>query len=148
MSTKDYVEIEDRYGAHNYHPLDVVLSRGEGVWVWDVEGTKYMDFLAAYSAVNQGHAHPAILEALHSQAAKLTLTSRAFHNSVLGEYTEFVTDFFGFDRVLPMNTGVEGGETAQIPEPATALLLGSGTIALGWLRRRGAATTRRRSGRA
>jgi len=106
------IGLEERHGAHNYAPLPVVLERGQGVHVWDVDGTRYLDFLSAYSAVNQGHAHPAILEALHSQAAKLTLTSRAFHNSVLGEYTEFVTDFFGFDRVLPMNTGVEGGETA------------------------------------
>lgn len=96
----------------NYKPLSVVLERGEGVHVWDVEGTRYLDFLSAYSAVNQGHAHPKILAALNEQAAKLSLTSRAFHNNVLGAYAKFVTEYFGFDRVLPMNTGVEGGETA------------------------------------
>ena len=106
------IQLEDKHGAHNYHPLPVVLERGEGVHVWDVDGRRYLDFLSAYSAVNQGHAHPKILAALTEQAGKLTLTSRAFHNSVLGEYERFVTDFFGFDRVLPMNTGVEGGETA------------------------------------
>lgn len=106
------IQLEEKHGAHNYHPLPVVLERGEGVHVWDVDGRRYLDFLSAYSAVNQGHAHPKILAALTEQAGKLTLTSRAFHNSVLGEYERFVTDFFGFDRVLPMNTGVEGGETA------------------------------------
>lgn len=104
--------LEDKHGAHNYHPLPVVLERGEGVHVWDVSGRRYLDFLSAYSAVNQGHAHPKIIGALQEQASKLTLTSRAFHNNILGEYARFVTDFFGFDRVLPMNTGVEGGETA------------------------------------
>jgi len=106
------IALEDRHGAHNYSPLPVVLERGEGVHVWDVAGRRYLDFLSAYSAVNQGHAHPKILEALNRQSAKLTLTSRAFHNNVLGEYEQYVTELFGFDRVLPMNTGVEGGETA------------------------------------
>jgi ornithine--oxo-acid transaminase len=104
--------LEDRHGAHNYHPLPVVLEHGKGVHVWDVDGKQYLDFLSAYSAVNQGHGHPKIIGALVEQAKKLTLTSRAFHNNVLGEYARFVTDFFGFDRVMPMNTGVEGGETA------------------------------------
>ena len=106
------IRLEAERGAHNYAPLPVVLARGEGVHVWDVDGKRYLDFLSAYSAVNQGHAHPKIVGALTAQAAKLALTSRAFHNNVLGEYEEFITDFFGFDRVLPMNTGVEGGETA------------------------------------
>ena len=103
---------QEQYGAHNYQPLPVVLNRGKGVHVWDVEGKKYLDFLSAYSAVNQGHGHPKILEALSTQAAKLTLTSRAFYNDVLGEYAEFITKKFGYERVLPMNTGVEGGESA------------------------------------
>ncbi len=103
---------EDRYGAHNYHPLPVVLERGEGVHVWDVDGRRYYDFLSGYSAVNQGHCHPAIVAALTQQAGKLTLTSRAFHNDLLGEYAAYVTDLFGYDKVLPMNTGVEGVETA------------------------------------
>ena len=106
------IELEDQHGAHNYHPMPVVLDRGAGVHVFDVDGNRYLDFLSAYSAVNQGHGHPKILAALRDQAQKLTLTSRAFHNNMLGEYSAFVTDFFGFDRVLPMNTGVEGGETA------------------------------------
>ena len=106
------IALEDAHGAQNYKPLPVVLERGEGVHVWDVDGNRYLDFLSAYSAVNQGHAHPKIIAALHEQAGKLALTSRAFHNNVLGEYAEFITSFFGFDRVLPMNTGVEGGETA------------------------------------
>ena len=106
------MELEDNYGAHNYHPIPVVLERGEGVYVWDVEGKKYFDFLAAYSAVNQGHCHPRIIKALTTQAQKLTLTSRAFYNSVLGEYEKYITSYFGYDKVLPMNTGVEGGETA------------------------------------
>jgi len=113
MNTQDYLDLELKYGAHNYHPLPVVLSRGEGVYVWDVEGKKYYDFLSAYSAVNQGHCHPKIIKALNSQASKLTLTSRAFHNDVLGPYEKFMTNFFGYDKVLPMNTGVEGGETAN-----------------------------------
>ncbi|MEN9613418.1 MAG: hypothetical protein RLZZ628_4232 [Bacteroidota bacterium] len=107
-----WMDLEDRYGAHNYHPIPVVLSRGEGVFVWDVEGKKYYDFLSAYSACNQGHSHPRILNALMEQAKKLTLTSRAFHNDQLGPYEAFITQFFGYDKVLPMNTGVEGGETA------------------------------------
>ncbi len=106
------IELEDKYGAHNYHPLPVVLEKGKGVHVWDVDGKRYFDFLSAYSAVNQGHCHPKIINALVEQAQHLTLTSRAFYNNVLGEYEKFVTEFFGFDRVLPMNTGVEGGETA------------------------------------
>jgi len=112
MTTQDYIAREDKYGAHNYHPLPVVLDRGEGVHVWDVEGKHYYDFLSAYSAVNQGHCHPRIIKALTDQASKITLTSRAFYNSVLGEYEEYVTKYFGFDKVLPMNTGAEGDETA------------------------------------
>lgn len=107
------IEKEDRYGAHNYHPLPVVLERGEGVYVWDVEGKRYFDFLSAYSALNQGHGHPRIVKALVEQAQKLALTSRAFHNNLLGEYEEFITRFFGFDKVLPMNSGAEGVETAM-----------------------------------
>ncbi|MFN0189100.1 MAG: ornithine--oxo-acid transaminase [Bacteroidia bacterium] len=112
LTSEQAIELENKYGAHNYHPLPVVISRGEGVFLWDVEGRKYYDFLAAYSAVNQGHCHPRIIQALIDQATKLTLTSRAFHNDVLGEYEEFMTQLFGFDKLLPMNTGVEGGETA------------------------------------
>ncbi len=104
--------LEKKFGAHNYEPVPVVLEKGEGVFVWDVEGKRYYDFLAAYSAVNQGHCHPRIVKALTEQARKITLTSRAFYNSVLGEYEQFITSFFGYDKVLPMNTGVEGGETA------------------------------------
>ncbi len=107
-----YLALEQQYGAHNYHPLPVVLERGEGVYLYDVDGKKYFDFLSGYSAVNQGHCHPAIIEALQKQASKLTLTSRAFHNNLLGEYEKYITDYFGNDKVLPMNTGVEGGETA------------------------------------
>lgn len=106
------MELEDRYGAHNYHPLPVVLSKGEGVFVWDVDGKRYFDFLSAYSAVNQGHCHPKIIKALTDQASKLTLTSRAFYNDVLGEYEKYVTEYFGYDKVLPMNTGAEAVETA------------------------------------
>ncbi len=112
LSSHDLIELEDKYGAHNYHPIPVVLAKGKGVFLWDVEGKKYYDFLSAYSAVNQGHCHPRILNALVEQAQKLTLTSRAFHNDVLGRFEEYITDLFGYDRVLPMNTGVEGGETA------------------------------------
>ncbi len=112
MKSQDYMALEDKYGAHNYHPLGVVIARGEGVWVWDVEETKYMDFLSAYSAVNQGHCHREIVDVMVEQAKVLTLTSRAFYNNVLGEYEKFITEFFGYDKVLPMNTGVEGGETA------------------------------------
>ena len=112
-SPEEYIALEDKYGAHNYHPLPVVLAKGEGVFVWDVEGKKYYDFLSSYSAVNQGHCHPKIVAALKLQADTLTLTSRAFHNDVLGQYEKFVTKLFGYDKVLPMNTGVEGGETAN-----------------------------------
>lgn len=108
----DLMQLEDRYGAHNYHPIPVVLSRGSGVFVWDVEGKRYFDFLSAYSAVNQGHCHPRIIEALVKQASQLTLTSRAFYNDLLGKYEQFVTRYFGYDKVLPMNTGVEAVETA------------------------------------
>ena len=113
ISSAEAIELEERYGAHNYHPLPVVLSKGEGVYLWDCEGKKYFDFLSAYSAVNQGHCHPKIIQSLTDQASILTLTSRAFHNNILGEYEKFVTDLFGYDKVLPMNTGVEGGETAN-----------------------------------
>jgi ornithine--oxo-acid transaminase len=106
------MELEEHYGAHNYHPIPVVLDRGEGVYVWDVEGKKYFDFLSAYSAVNQGHCHPAIVSATTKQLQKLTLSSRAFYNDSLGEYEKFITKFFGYDKVLPMNTGAEGVETA------------------------------------
>lgn len=112
ISSHEAIALEEKYGAQNYHPLPVVLSRGEGVYVWDVEGKKYFDFLSAYSAVNQGHCHPKIINALKSQAEKLTLTSRAFYNDMLGQYEKYVTEFFGFDKVLPMNTGAEAVETA------------------------------------
>ena len=112
MNSQDFINREDKYGAHNYHPLPVVLERGEGPFVWDVEGKKYFDFLSAYSAVNQGHGHPEIIKALTEQASKLTLTSRAFYNNVLGEYEEYVTKYFGYEKVLPMNTGAEAVETA------------------------------------
>ncbi|MFL2567467.1 MAG: ornithine--oxo-acid transaminase [Flavobacteriales bacterium] len=108
-----YIEKESKYGAHNYHPLPVVLSKGEGLFVWDVNDKKYYDFLSAYSAVNQGHCHPKIIKALNDQANTLTLTSRAFHNNILGSYEQYITNLFGYDKVLPMNTGVEGGETAN-----------------------------------
>jgi len=111
-TSQDYINQEDKYGAHNYHPLPVVLEKGEGAYVWDVEGKKYFDFLSAYSAVNQGHCHPKIVKAMTDQAQKLTLTSRAFYNNVLGEYEEYVTKYFGYDKVLPMNTGAEADETA------------------------------------
>ena len=110
--TKHFIDLESSYGAHNYHPLPVVLKKGKGIYLWDVEGNKYFDFLSAYSAVNQGHCHPKIISALVEQSSILTLTSRAFHNNILGEYEKFLTEYFGYDRVLPMNTGVEGGETA------------------------------------
>jgi ornithine--oxo-acid transaminase len=112
ITSQEAIELENKYGAHNYHPLPVVLNKGEGVHVWDVEGKKYYDFLSAYSAVNQGHCHPKIIDAMIAQAKVLTLTSRAFHNDVLGEYEKYVTNLFGYDKILPMNTGVEGGETA------------------------------------
>ena len=111
-STQHYIDLEEKYGAHNYHPLPVVLNRGEGVFVWDVDGKRYYDFLSGYSAVNQGHCHPKIIAALTGQASQLTLTSRAFHSSLLGEYEQVVTNYFGYDKVLPMNTGVEAVETA------------------------------------
>lgn len=109
---KHFIELEEKYGAHNYHPLPVVLEKGNGVYLWDVDGKRYFDFLSGYSAVNQGHCHPKIIETLTEQAQKLTLTSRAFHNDVLGEYEKFITEYFGYDKVLPMNTGVEAVETA------------------------------------
>jgi len=112
MTIKDYIAREEQFGAHNYHPLPVVLHRGEGAFVWDVEGKRYFDFLSAYSAVNQGHCHPKILQAMMEQAQRLTLTSRAFYNSALGEFEEYVTKYFGYQKVLPMNTGAEGVETA------------------------------------
>jgi ornithine--oxo-acid transaminase len=112
MTSADLIALENIHGAHNYHPLPVVLNRGKGVNVWDVEGKKYFDFLSAYSAVNQGHCHPKIINALKEQSDLLTLTSRAFHNDVLGQYEKYVTELFGYDKILPMNTGVEGGETA------------------------------------
>lgn len=111
-SSADAIALEDRYGSHNYHPLPVVLSRAEGIYMWNVEGVRYMDFLSAYSAVNQGHCHPRLLSALQDQASRLTLTSRAFHSDILGEYCKYITETFGYQRVLPMNTGVEGGETS------------------------------------
>jgi Ornithine/acetylornithine aminotransferase len=117
MTTKkytaaEYIELEEKYGAHNYHPLPVVLERGEGVFVWDVNGKRYFDFLSAYSAVNQGHCHPKIVEALCEQAHKLCLTSRAFYNDCLGPYEKMATEYFGYDKLLPMNSGAEAVETA------------------------------------
>lgn len=112
MLTKDYIELEEKYGAHNYHPLPVVLSKGEGVYLWDVEGKKYYDFLSAYSAVNQGHCHPKIINTMIEQAKTLTLTSRAFYNNCLGPYEKYITEYFGYDKVLPMNSGAEADETA------------------------------------
>ena len=111
-NTAKYIALEDQFGAHNYHPVPVVLEKGEGVFLYDVDGKRYFDFLSGYSAVNQGHCHPAIIKALTDQAQKLTLTSRAFYNNLLGEYEKYITAYFGYDKVLPMNTGVEGGETA------------------------------------
>lgn len=111
-SSQQAIELEEKYGAHNYHPLEVVLSRGEGAFMWDVEGKKYFDFLSAYSAVNQGHCHPKIVKAMCDQAQTLTLTSRAFYNDCLGVYEKYITEFFGYDRVLPMNSGAEADETA------------------------------------
>jgi len=112
LTSQEIISLEEKYGAHNYHPLPVVLARGKGVHVWDVEGKQYLDFLSAYSAVNQGHCHPKIVKAMQEQAEILTLTSRAFHSSLLGVYMEYITTLLGYDKVLPMNTGVEGGETA------------------------------------
>jgi ornithine--oxo-acid transaminase len=111
-NTQKYLDLEDQFGAHNYHPIPVVLEKGEGVYLYDVDGKQYFDFLSGYSAVNQGHCHPAIIKTLQEQASKLTLTSRAFHNNLLGVYEKYITTYFGYDKVLPMNTGVEGGETA------------------------------------
>ncbi len=112
ITSKQAIELENQYGAHNYHPLPVVLAKGQGVYVWDPEGNKYYDFLSAYSAVNQGHSHPKIIEALTEQSNTLSLTSRAFYNNVLGKYEQYVTEYFGFEKVLPMNTGAEAVETA------------------------------------
>lgn len=112
ISSQQAIDLENNYGAHNYHPLPVVLTKGEGVYVWDVDGKRYYDFLSAYSAVNQGHCHPKIIKALNNQASTLTLTSRAFYNDVLGKYEKYVTEFFGFEKVLPMNSGAEAVETA------------------------------------
>lgn len=112
MTTQEFIDREARYGAHNYHPLPVVLERGEGIYVWDTDGKRYFDFLSAYSAVNQGHCHPRIVKAMTEQAQKLALTSRAFYNNVLGEWEEYITKYFGYDKVLPMNTGAEADETA------------------------------------
>jgi len=112
LSSQDLMEYEHQYGAHNYHPLPVVLSKGKGIYVWDVEGKKYFDFLSAYSAINQGHSHPRLVQALTDQAQKLSLTSRAFHSDKLGIYEKYITEYFGFDKVLPMNSGAEGVETA------------------------------------
>jgi ornithine--oxo-acid transaminase len=111
-TSQHFLELEAKYGAHNYHPVPVVLTRGEGIYVWDVDGKRYVDFLSGYSAVNQGHCHPAIVQSLIDQAQRLTLTSRAFHSDLLGEYTAYITELFGYDKVLPMNTGVEAVETA------------------------------------
>ena len=112
LTSAQAMDLEDNYGAHNYHPIPVVIAKGKGVKVWDLEGKEYFDFLSAYSAVNQGHCHPKIIQALKDQAEKVTLTSRAFYNSELGAYEKFITEYFGYEKVLPMNTGVEGGETA------------------------------------
>lgn len=112
MNSQYYIDLEHKYGAHNYHPLEVVIAKGKGVWVWDVENKKYLDFLSAYSAVNQGHCHPKIVNAMVEQAQTLTLTSRAFYNNALGEFEKYITGLFGYDKVLAMNTGVEGVETA------------------------------------
>lgn len=112
LNSQQLIDLENKYGAHNYHPLPVVLAKGEGVYVWDVEGKKYYDFLSAYSAVNQGHSHPKIIKALVDQASTLALTSRAFYNNVLGVYEKYVTEYFGYDKVLPMNSGAEAVETA------------------------------------
>ena len=109
--TQYYLELEEQYGAHNYHPIPVVLNRGKGVHVWDVDGKRYYDFLSGYSAVNQGHCHPKIVQAFTEQLQKLTLTSRAFHNDLLGEFAKYITNYFGYHKVLPVNTGVEAVET-------------------------------------
>ncbi|MEM1137621.1 MAG: ornithine--oxo-acid transaminase [Bacteroidota bacterium] len=139
-NSNEAIQLEDKYGAHNYHPIPVVISKGRGVKVWDVEGKEYYDFLSAYSAVNQGHCHPRILNSLYEQASKLTLTSRAFYNDVLGIFEKYITEYFGYDRVLPMNTGVEGGETAiklcrkwayqikKLPENSAKILFANGNF--------------------
>ena len=111
-ATQHFLHLEEQYGAHNYHPLPVVLNKGQGVFMWDVEGKRYFDFLSGYSAVNQGHCHPTIINALIEQAQKLTLTSRAFHSDAMGEFVEYITQYFGYQKVLPMNSGVEAVETA------------------------------------
>jgi ornithine--oxo-acid transaminase len=140
LSTQELINLEDKYGAHNYHPLPVVLAKGEGVYVWDVEGKRYYDFLSSYSAVNQGHCHPRIIDALMNQAQELTLTSRAFYNDKLGVYEKYITSYFAYDKVLPMNTGVEAVETALklcrkwayqkkgIPENEAVILFASGNF--------------------
>ncbi len=140
LTSEEAIALEDKYGAHNYHPLPVVLDRGEGVYVWDVEGKKYYDFLSAYSALNQGHCHPRIINAMIEQAKKLTLTSRAFYNSVLGEFEKYVTEYFDYDKVLPMNSGAEAVETAikvcrkwayekkGIPESAAKIIVCDGNF--------------------
>ena len=110
--TQKLLERENKYGAHNYHPLPVMLTKGEGVFVWDVDGKRYYDFLSGYSALNHGHRHPKVMRAFYEQAEKLTLTSRAFHSDALGEFAEYITQYFGYDKVLPMNTGAEAVETA------------------------------------
>jgi ornithine--oxo-acid transaminase len=112
LTSQDAIALEDKYGAHNYHPLPVVLAKGRGAKVWDVEGKEYFDFLSAYSAVNQGHCHPKIVDAMVDQAKTLTLVSRAFYSDALGVYEKFITEYFGYDKILPMNTGAEGDETA------------------------------------
>jgi ornithine--oxo-acid transaminase len=138
--SEQLISLEDKYGAHNYHPIPVVIDRGEGVYVWDVEGKRYFDFLAAYSAINQGHSHPRIIKALTEQASKLTLISRAFHNSLLGKYEQFATQLFGYDKLLPMNSGAEAVETALklcrkwaylkkgIPQNEAVILFASGNF--------------------
>jgi ornithine--oxo-acid transaminase len=140
MNSNQLIQLEEKYGAHNYHPIPVVLSRGEGVFLYSPEGKRYYDFLSAYSAVNQGHCHPKIIAALVEQAQKLTLTSRAFHNDALGEYARYLTEYFGYDRMLPMNTGVEAGETAlkltrkwaylrkRVPEGQAKILFAQGNF--------------------
>ncbi len=139
-SSKEAMQLEDKYGAHNYHPVPVVISKGKGVKVWDVEGKEYYDFLSAYSALNQGHCHPRIIDSLTEQASRLTLTSRAFYNDVLGLFEKYITEYFGYDRVLPMNSGVEGGETAiklcrkwayqvkKVPENRVKILFANGNF--------------------
>ncbi|MEM6263718.1 MAG: ornithine--oxo-acid transaminase [Bacteroidota bacterium] len=134
------IELEDRYGAHNYHPLPVVLSRGEGIYLWNPEGERYFDFLSAYSAVNQGHCHPKLVQVMQEQATRLTLTSRAFYNDSLGPYEQYITNLLGYDKVLPMNTGVEGGETAlklcrkwaytvkQVPQNQAKIIFAAGNF--------------------